>query len=239
MKQFKIRENGFKEIRKQTLVRTIPLLTIAAIGGLLISEFNPAYDNISDINVLPYVIAILIGTLVIGLSIGIKRQKAIYDKYELILDENSITREQGNTSTIRILFTDIKKITKDSNGGLIINGLKLSNTILVPAQIDDMASLENILQAKCSTQISMSKPLMQRLIIPLVLVLLGLMVTTYISTNKILVSVFGSIVIAVMIMSFIKIQTIKNIDSKTRRSSYWILFVIISIVGVIINKLMN
>ncbi len=238
MKQFKIRENGFKEIRKQTIMRTIPMILIAMLVGLVIFEFNPN-NNTSDINVYPYIIPIIIGALAFGLNKGIKRQKAIYETYLLTIDDSGVTREQGNTPAIRLLFSEIKKITKTNQGGFVITGKNLANSIIVPAQIEYLNQFENLLKEHCSIPIKISKPMIQRLMIPMIIAVLGLMAITYISTNKILVSFSGTTLTAIMIWSFIKIQTNKNIDKKTRKSSYWVIFVILSIIGVMIFKLIN
>jgi hypothetical protein len=131
MKQFKIRENGFKEIRKQTIMRTIPITLMAMLVGLAIFEFNPNNNSTSDINVYPFIIPIIIGALAFGLIKGIKRQKAIYDKYMLTIDDSGITREQGNTPAIRLLFSDITKIAKNNQGGFVITGRSLANSIIV------------------------------------------------------------------------------------------------------------
>ena len=239
MKQFKIRENGFKEIRKQTIMRTIPMILIAMLVGLAIFEFNPNNSDTSDINVYPYIIPIIIGALAFGLNKGIKRQKAIYDTYLLTIDDSGLTREQGNTPGIRLLFSEIKKITKTNQGGFVITGKNLANSIIVPAQIEYLNQFENQLKENCSITIEMSKPMIQRLMIPMIIAVLGLMAITYISTNKILVSFSGTILTAIMIWSFIKIRTNKNIDKKTRKSSYWVILVIFSIVGVMIFKLIK
>jgi hypothetical protein len=239
MKQFKIKENGFKEIRKQALIRTIPMILIAMIVGLVIFELNPNNKDSSDINVYPIVIPIILGALSFGLIKGLKRQKAIYDTYTLEIDDTGVTREQVNTPLIRLLFSDITKITKSNQGGLVITGKNLSHSIIIPAQIDDMTMIEAIIQENCNIRIGISIPLIQRLIIPLMIAVLGLMAITYISTNKILVSFSGTTLTAIMIWSFIKTQSNKNIDKKNKRSSYWIILVILSIIGVMISKLMN
>lgn len=239
MKQFKIRENGFKEIRKQILMRAIPITLIAMAVGLVIFEFNPTNNYASDVNVYPFLIPILIGVLAFGLNKGIKRQKAIYDTYTLEFDDEGVTRNQINTPSIRLAFNEITSIKKSNQGGLVISGKSQVNSIIIPAQIDDMTTIESILKENCTIQIGISKPLIQRLIIPFLIVVLGLMAVTYISTNKILVSISGTIITAIMIWSLIKIQVNKNIDKKTRRSSYWIILVILSILGIMITKLMN
>jgi type III secretory pathway component EscS len=55
MQQFKIRQDGFREIKKQMLIRTVPLMLIAVTVGIVISSVN-SKDKATDINVLPFVI---------------------------------------------------------------------------------------------------------------------------------------------------------------------------------------
>lgn len=239
MKEFKIKENGFNEIRKQILVRMIPLVLISATFGLVIIEYNSANSGHPEVNVLPIVIPIILGAFAYGIFKAVKRQQRIYETYVVKIDDGCVIREQANTPTIKILYTDIKKITKPNQGGIVIVGNNSSNVIFVPAQIDDMSGFENTLLANSTVQISLSKPLIQQLMIPMVLAIVGLMAVTYISTNKILVTISGTILTAIMIVSFIKIQTNKNIDRKTRRSSYWVIVVILSIIGMVISKFLN
>lgn len=238
-KQFKIKENGFKEVRQKILIRTIPLVFISGMVGLLILKYSPSYNANTEINVFPFVIPVILCAFAFGIIKAIYRQKTMYESYKLEIDDSGITREQVNTPVIRILFTEINSITKNSQGGLVITGNSLANSILVPTQTQDLEVLENILLANCSVTISSSKSMIQRLMIPLIIAVLGLMAITYISTNKILVSVSGILLIAFMIFSFIQIQMNKNIDSRTRKSSYWVIIVIISIIGIIASKFMN
>lgn len=239
MRQFRIKENGFKEIKKQTLSKTIPLVLIAVIVGLVSFEYSNFNSGSSDINIYPFLIPIILGALAFGLNKALKRQKDIYDTYTLKIDDESIERVQANTPSIRLLFSDITRITKSSHGGLIIKGNSNMNSILVPLQIEDIAGLELLLKDSCSCEIIKSKPLIQKLMIPLMIVVLGSIATLYISSNKILVVFSGSIVSIIMLWSFIKVQTNKSVDSKTRKNSYSFLGVILFIIGIMIYKLLG
>ena len=55
MQQFKLRPDGFKEIKKQMLIRTTPIILIALIVGIVIGTVN-SKDKVTEINVLPFVI---------------------------------------------------------------------------------------------------------------------------------------------------------------------------------------
>jgi hypothetical protein len=239
MRTFRIRENGFREIRNQILFWSIPLLLIAAAFGVFISEYSFSNKAMSGTHDLPLVIVVIIGVMAFGSYKGIKRQKIIYDTYLLKIDHNCIIREQGNTPAINISLSDIKSITKTNRGGLVIKGNSSSDLILVPAQINDMEGLVELLTSKSDININTAKSFLKRLMIPLLIFLLSSMGTLYISTNKILVSMSGILLLAFLIWSFISIQKNKNIDNKTRKSSYWMIMLVITIIMIMIGKLMK
>lgn len=121
MQQFKIDKNGFKEIRKQVIIRSIPLLALAATAGIYMSLKN-SNDPQSFRNVLPVVIPLAIFALVFGIFKGINRQKLIADSYLLTVTDNLITRKQHNTPEISIYHNAIREITKNNNGSIVIKG---------------------------------------------------------------------------------------------------------------------
>ena len=127
--KFKIKENGFDEIRKKMILRTIPIAFIAACGGLAISHFNTNGQS-SDVNVLPFVIPIIIGAMVFGLLKGIKRQKNIFNSYELTIDNEKIIRRQDLTPDIEIPLNEIKEIIKNKNGALAIKAVSYTHLTL-------------------------------------------------------------------------------------------------------------
>lgn len=111
MQVFKIRQDGFKEIRKKMLLRSIPMLLIAGAVGIVISTMNSKQTE-DDVNVLPIVIPLAVSALGFGLYSGINRLKASYESYTITIADNLITREQLNTPTISIYFNDIKEIIR-------------------------------------------------------------------------------------------------------------------------------
>ncbi len=239
MTQFVIKENGFKEIRKLSLIRVIPIMILAMIVGIAMPEFSSNNTAHIDFSMYFFIVPILLVMLVFGLNKGVKRQKAIYDKYMLFIDENGITREQGNTASMKLLFSEITKITKNNQGGFVIVGKNFANSIIVPAQVENIEEFEKIINDNCTIPIERSKFVKQKLMIPIVITVLGLMSVIYISTNKIFVLSSGILLSIFMIWSFIRIHTNKNIDKKTRNSSCWVILVIFSIIGVVISKLVH
>ena len=242
MEQFKIRQNGFNEIRRGMLIKTIPLLLIAVLVGLGISYFNSSRQE-SEVNVYFFVIPMVL--IVLGFSIyrSVNRQKEIFDSYKLSIDNNSITREQSNTQTISIPIEDIREICKNSNGSLTIKGNSTVNIIIIPAQIENFEKLEQLLSEimPISEKNKDNKSFLQKHIAILSFLLpiatLGLMAVVFLWNNKIIVGICGTLLLVILTFSFVGIQRNKNIDNKTKRGRWWLIIVVISILLALFYKI--
>ncbi|WP_243471066.1 hypothetical protein [Winogradskyella sp. MH6] len=234
--EFQIKENGFAEIKKAMIIKTIPIAILAAGTGLTISHFNTNGQS-SDVNVLPFVIPIIIGALAFGLFKGINRQKGLFESYKLIINENEIIREQNNTQTISIPRNEIKSIIRNPKGILTIVGNSNTEIIGVPSQINNSEKLEQILSQIKPITDSDKKPLTEKYKGVLILLMLGLMATVYISKDKIIVGITGTILVLFLGYSFYEVRRNKNIDKKTKNGMWWIIFVLLSIIGNMYFKL--
>jgi hypothetical protein len=236
MQVFKFRQNGFKEIRKKALLRSIPLLLIAGAVGITISTINSKQKE-NDVNVLPIIIPLIAAALGFGLYRGVNRQKALLESYKLTITNNLVTREQLNTPTISIYFNDIKEIAKHKNGSFTIKGKEAVDLIGIPAQIDDYSKLETALQQIQTIVVKDKVSFLQKYQSLTGLVTLGLMLCVYTVSNKLIVALTGSALVALMVWSFIKIQSSKNVDSKTKRSTWLVVLVLASVIAVMVFKL--
>lgn len=236
MQIFKIRQDGFKEIKKQMLFRTIPLMLIAVTVGIVISSIN-SKDKADDVNVLPFVIPLVALSVGFGLYRGTNRQKELFDSYTLTITNNLITREQLNTPSISIYFNDIKEITKHKNGSFTIKGKDANDLIAIPSQIENYSQLENTLQNIQPIEVKENVSFLQKYQSLTGLLTVGLMLCVYTVNNKIIVALTGTILVALMIWSFVKIRSSKNVDNKTKKNIWWVLLVLASVIAVMIFKL--
>jgi hypothetical protein len=232
---FKIRENGFEEIKKELIMKSLPIFLISMVGGIAVGCFNT--ENKEDlIFVLLTMIPIFLFAFGFGIFKGLKRQKILFQSYQLIFSENNVLREQTNTPSINIQFDDIKSINKDKKGSYTIKGQTTTETILIPAQIDNAENLE-LLFNKIKPIEEFSQPTFDKKYkYPVLLLTLFCMATVYISFNKILVGICGLIVSVLLIRSSIKIIKNKNIDNKTKRLGYYSLLLLLSVIAVTIMK---
>lgn len=236
--EFQIKENGFAEIKKAILIKTIPILMLAGGTAIAISYFNSSRQS-SDVNVLPFMIPILLVVIVNGIFKGLRRQKELFESYKLIVNEDEIVREQKNTPTISISHNEIKSITKNSKGILTIVGNSKTEIIGVPTQIDNSERLEQLLSQIHLITNSDKQSFSQKYNIFVTLLTIGLMASVYLSTNKLIVGITGTLLLLILSYSFYEIRTNKNVDKKTKKITWWLILVLISIIATMRFKLIG
>jgi hypothetical protein len=236
--EFQIKENGFAEIKKAILIKTIPILMLAGGTAIAISYFNSSRQS-SDVNVLPFMIPILLIVIVNGIFKGLRRQKELFESYKLIVNEDEIVREQKNTLTISIPHNEIQSITKNSKGILTIVGNSKTEIIGVPTQIDNSERLEQLLSQIHLITNSDKQSFSQKYNVLVTLLTIGLMASVYLSTNKLIVGITGTLLLLILSYSFYEIRTNKNVDNKTKKITWWLILVLISIIATMRFKLIG
>ena len=218
--EYRIDMSRFGEVRKQVMVKTIPLMLLAGATGIGISLFGNK-DGGSTTAVLPFVIPMSILALGYGLYLGIRRQKELMASYRLTISGNIITREQGNTPTISIYFSEVKQILKGKNGGMVVAGKNPADVIIIPAQIERATELETELSSIMAVATAPPLKLLQKYPRLLTIIVLGLMVCVFTATNKRVVAVSGIMFVAFFAWAFMIIKKNKNIDGQTKKK-LWI-----------------
>jgi hypothetical protein len=238
MEQFKIKQDGFKEIKKAILIKSLPILILSAIAGIVMSYFNASPDDVYFLPfVLPFLIPLVAGALLFGITKGLDRQKELFESYLITFDNDCIIREQLNTSTITISNAEITEIIKKKNGSYSIKGNSNIHVIEVPAQLLDIERFEKLLTEIKPISERNNESILKKYSGMLSLITIALMVAVYISNNKIVVGISGILLLAIMAYSFIAIRRNKNIDNKTKQGSWWVLLVVTSIIAIMYFKL--
>jgi uncharacterized membrane protein YecN with MAPEG domain len=231
MNQFKISPKGINEIFKLSLQKTIPIYVVLLLVMLWVNFGRSQPNNNLNFNVGLIVMPIMVIALFVGGYLGWKRTKEQFKSYTLTITDTEIIRVQKNTPTITHLKSDISEIIKQHNGGFSIKKQSTNDMIGVPSQIEEYDKLEGILNQIIPVKINTSKSWQERFIIPITVINLVLMLCAMSSTNVYVVSISGTIVLIALIYSFIALNKNKNIDSRTRRFRYFIIFPMLSIIG--------
>jgi len=236
MQIFKVKQDGFKHIKKKTIIMMLPVMLIVVTFGVVISLVN-SKDKTTDVSVLPIIIPVMVGAVGFGIYRGINRQKYLFETYTLTITNNLITREQLNTPTVSIYFNEVKEITKNKKGGFTIKGTEAVDLIWIPIHIENPAELEKTLEQIHPITVKRKDTLLQKYPTLTAFATLGLMFCVYTVNNKIVVGLTGTLLVALLIWSFIKIRGSKNVDSRTKKAVWWIFLPLASVIGVMIIKL--
>jgi hypothetical protein len=235
MQSFRIKEDGFKELKKRFLKRMIPTLVIAMSIGVMMSSINSNYQDIGEIFYFAFIPFLL---LIGGFSLyrSLQKQKALLESYELTISDNVIVREQLNTQDIAIYIKEVQEIVKHKNGSFTIRGKKAQNLIIIPAQIDNYEQLEIMLQKICPITTKAQEAFKQKIQMLLSFAAIGSMICVYVVTNKIVVGIAGSAFAILSICGLVMIQRSKNVDRKTKNMMWISLLAILSTIGTAIMK---
>ncbi|XRE42167.1 hypothetical protein ACIVBQ_000371 [Tenacibaculum discolor] len=148
-KEFKIKENGFSEVKSSTLKIVIPILTLLVVLPAIIILSIKSNGFTTNLDTVLFLALIVIGILFLGVFIGMKRAKKSFESFKLIIDKNEIIRRQlyVKVKEISIPIKEVKSITKNNKGGIAIKGKNSSplETIFIPKQIESFEKLSEIL----------------------------------------------------------------------------------------------
>jgi hypothetical protein len=138
MSIFKLDPAGYKAQAKKVVVRSLAIGVLAACAGIVAVTYhqeNASYDILYT--VIP-VIAVCVG---ISLWASMRRQRKLWDTYELEITEESITRTQHNVPTITFTKDEIQYIVENAEGMIVIKSAETNQMILIPASVADRDEL--------------------------------------------------------------------------------------------------
>jgi len=139
-KQFVTDAGRFNEVRNKVLKLVVPILFLIAVFFTTMTAVMSKHLNVAGLIIFVLVLFILYA---IPIYIGLLKRRKIYESFRLIIDNNTITREQINSPTVIISQSDIKKIIKKANGNIVIKSS--FSSITVPAQIQNYSELQELL----------------------------------------------------------------------------------------------
>jgi hypothetical protein len=237
MLEFRIRPNGFNEIKKRLIV------TMSALFGAVIFliVLLPALlsDEPSRFDTLPYLLPLFLGVFAFSVVNGIKKQRLVFESFRLRVDDEKIVRESLHTPTLTIYRKDVKTITKSSNGSFTIQGNSKLNAIGVPAQIENVHLLETTLNQIIPVTVRTTKTFSERMFGPIALSGAGLMAVPIVSSNQTVVGISQVLVVLLLTVCLILIQQSRNVDRRTQRLSWVALIPIVAYATTIVSRWME
>lgn len=203
--QFRVRTNGFKEIRAKLLIRLIASGGIIVGFSLLIWYLNASAGKDNPYKI--FVPAILIAALfAFILTRSMHIQKKLLAGYVLTVENGFIAREQPDTQPIAFSYQDVGSITRTFGGGFLIHCPSTNEIILVPPQIDqqeELGRLLNSIHPVTPQKDSKNWMSLRPYVAPLVIVLL---LGIFTADPKWMVVLSGALLAPLMVAGFVTMQ---------------------------------
>jgi hypothetical protein len=238
MQQFKLQPGLFPEVRRKILMRLIPIAFLGIIFVVVINVFDPKNED-PGFNPLIISVPFIVVMLTVLFYMTIVRQKKMYESYRLHISESMISREQLNTPTVGISPIEVSEIVLNHDKSFTIKSNSTRNTIIVPAQIDNYAEVKRLLGEIVPVTTITKKSFLEKYQFLFIIASLAMMVTVYISFNKILVAICGTGVIALLVYSFLASLRNNNLDNRARLARWFIWIVVASVAFTMYIKLTN
>ncbi len=238
LQQFRIRPGTFEIVRKKRLRSILPIMFLAAAAGIAIS-YTTTKNLPGQVNTLPFVIVFLVVAFSFTIYRGLNRLRAMYESYLLTVDANTITREQFGLPPMTIHFFEIREISKSPQGYIIVRGREPSSVIYIPPELENFDTLETLLRQTEPFLPPQQLTFLQRNPLILPIATMVLMSVVFISFNKWLVGICGTLLLLVMAYSFYGIQNHKYINRRIKRISWWYLLLALVVIFNMVTKILG
>lgn len=231
LKVYTVKKEGFKEVKKRILFRSIPLILLAIGFGMFISLFNGQNHEINTGIILSTLIIAFIAVF-IGLFFSLKIQKDNYFNKSIEINDRGILIKTKDVINMEIDRKNIVEIIEKNDGSVFI---KTDNKkdVLVPKYFDDLEDFKQVvsqfseIKKENADQKTVNKQLILAVSIAVTFILMGFF---YLSKNSLIIIISGILLFILLLYSFIKIITNKLIDKRIKICSAAIFFLLFSIV---------
>lgn len=144
---FTAEPSGFQSIQRAIIARHAMVYAILVLVVTVLHRISPPAEGAA--NSWPSMVLMLAGVMVFTTFMTIRRQKAMFESFRLIITDDEITREMMDMPAVTIRTRDVREVIKDATGGLTIIGWSKLNAITVPAPTRDLEELEELLTFIC------------------------------------------------------------------------------------------
>jgi hypothetical protein len=226
MHQFTITDQGLKALKKKLIKRLIPIFaTLLVIVAVV--NFWTAGNAQSSQTILFAVFFIAI--VVFSFFNNFKRQVKMLAGYRLTIDDDSVTREMQGMPLITIKKSEIREIVKTSSGTLAIIGDSKINAIGVPAEVENIDTLEEMLKSIKPLTHKRSMDWLQRFPFLIIVPVIAVIFICFSSENLFISTLGGLAFVGLLTWGFVVIQKSKNVEKRVKRLSFVALLPIICV----------
>jgi len=224
---YRLPDDAIAALKKRMLLHTLPMLAVP----LSIIFFLPLPEKLPPLELL--VVPVTLGLGMGAFSVWRTFSRAIegLKSYELTLHDDRVIRRQKYLPDITLARSEVKSIREGRDNSLAICGREFSNVILIPAGIEGREQLRLLLSAWQAIEKPRTFLSGFWLNIFTMVIVVALGVTTFVSSNALIVVPAALLLAVIMIWSFREIRKSPNLDSRVKRSSWFVPLVLVALVA--------
>ena len=215
----------FAFLRKRFYYVVAPICLLALITGFLIATLQRGI-SIGAIVVVPILLVVIIFSLRKSL---VQVQKS-WASYQLIIEPDSITRQQDHYETIKIFSHEITRIQAVTRGSIIVHGDQAKKQIIIPDTLENFDEVKAILVQWHKIDDIENKLKQNTIIIyTAAVVTLVVMGIVMLGEKSPFILALAIVFLLLLVSSFFFIQRSNAVDTKTKRVLWWIILPIIMV----------
>lgn len=220
--EFRLGAEFFTHFRRVTLTRTLPLMLLAGVAGVVMA--HQGSRSLTGFDVVVGVVLELF--LLYTVRRTYRQQTERLRGFRLGLGADGLRRTQPGLADVVIAADQIRRVTEHPDRGLRIHGPTPAQVIAIPATIERFQQVRQMVQAW--RPIETTTAWYGTVLSPTLASVgtIAAMVTVFMSANAVLVTVLGTVLIAVLLWAFFLLRRNPHLEDKTRRSA-WLVFAVI------------
>lgn len=219
MERYTLDQSRIPELGKKTNRMVLQFLLIMVPVGVAIVVHES--DDLRSA-MPPFIITLVLNFIIF--KNALKKQQDVLSSFTLIIDTDTLTREQRSLPTISINKSEITSIVKTVEGAFSINTKNKSDMIAVPYIVSGASELEKQLELIMPITLLERPPLLQRYMLVFLALFAGVTYCAFRAENIFLQACSALAIASIAIWTLVKLRKSKLLDKKVR-SGLWMVMV--------------
>jgi hypothetical protein len=225
LRTYKLKPEGFADIRRRVIVVTLPIIVVALlIGGAGALAANPPSDVLGWVLIIGLLGPFFIGLIYYSLRRSLRQQEEGWLSYQLLLGDDVIIRKQAHLPDIQIKRDEVAGIEKAVNGTLVVKTSQLQKFIAVPGTLEGIEEVRQHLEQWQSVRQQTPKAARSVYSASLGMVLLALaaIAVTFLGTEKLIVIPIGTLTIVFLLWALIANARNPHLDERVKKGMWMV-----------------
>jgi hypothetical protein len=222
MREFKLSDGFFTLLRRGLLIRSVPLIALALGTGLYLGGRQGATPAL-----LVVIVPTMLGLMAFAMWRAVGRHEASLRTFRILLGDDVIRRTQAGYPDIEIARKDVLKIRDIPGHGLILQGPERYQSIAIPEMLEGIEECRAALAGWRASETAEPTFWSRNASTLTGVAMIGGLLVVNLSWDARVVVPVGLALSIVLVWSAWVMRRSPNVDARTRRRAWWVLFVLV------------